>query len=176
MKSNLTLIGMPGAGKSTIGIILAKNLGLGFIDTDILIQINQQKSLQQIIEESDHLNLRDIEEKEILKINIQNHVIATGGSVAYSKKAMTHLIGLSTIIFLEARFEVIKNRIHNFGTRGIAKDKNQTFEELFEERQRLYKKYADITIDCNELSQEELARQIQKSTTPRDGGGLYFRS
>ncbi len=75
MKSNLTLIGMPGAGKSTIGIILAKNLGLGFIDTDVLIQINQQKTLQQILDESDHLNLRSIEESEILKINIENHVL-----------------------------------------------------------------------------------------------------
>jgi shikimate kinase len=163
MKSNLTLIGMPGAGKSTIGIILAKNLGLGFIDTDILIQINQQKSLQQIIDESDHLNLRAIEEKEILKINIENHVVATGGSVAYSEKAMTHLLGISKIIFLVANLGVIKKRIHNFETRGIAKEKDQTFRELFKERQILYKKYAEITVDCNELDQEELAKQIAKS-------------
>ena len=163
MKSNVTLIGMPGAGKSTIGIILAKNLGLGFIDTDILIQINHQKSLQQIIEESDHLNLRAIEENEILKLNIGRHVIATGGSVAYSKKAMTHLTGISKIVFLEASFEVIKNRIKNFETRGIAKEKNQTFEALFQERQILYKKYADITVDCNAVSQEELAAQIAQS-------------
>jgi shikimate kinase len=163
MKSNLTLIGMPGAGKSTIGIILAKNLGLGFIDTDVLIQINQQKSLQQIIDESDHLNLRSIEEKEILKINIENHVIATGGSVAYSEKAMGHLLGISKIVFLEVNFEKIKKRIHNFKTRGIAKAKNQTFKELFEDRQLLYKKYAEITIDCNWLDQEELAEQIAKS-------------
>ena len=163
MKSNLTLIGMPGAGKSTIGIILAKNLGLGFIDTDVLIQINQQKPLQQIIDESDHLNLRAIEEKEILKINIENHVIATGGSVAYSEKAMGHLLGISKIVFLEVNFEEIKKRIHNFKTRGIAKAKNQTFKELFEDRQILYKKYAEISIDCNELDQEELAVQIAKS-------------
>ena len=91
MKTNLTLIGMPGAGKSTIGIILAKNLSLGFIDTDVLIQINQQKSLQQILDESDHLNLRAIEEDEILKLNVSRHVIATGGSAAYSDKAMVHL-------------------------------------------------------------------------------------
>ena len=102
MKSNLTLIGMPSSGKSTIGIILAKNLRLGFIDTDVLIQINRQKSLQQIIDENDHLYLRSVEEEEILKINIENHVIATGGSVAYSEKAMSHLRGISKIIFLEA--------------------------------------------------------------------------
>jgi len=163
MQSNLTLIGMPGAGKSTIGIILAKNLGLGFIDTDVLIQINQQKTLQQILDETDHLNLRDIEEKEILKINIENHVIATGGSAAYSDKAMAHLARISKIIFLEASFEVIKKRIHNFGTRGIAKNKGQTFEELFRERQILYKKYAEITVNCNELDQDALAVKIAQA-------------
>ena len=151
---------MPGAGKSTIGIILAKNLGLGFIDTDVLIQINQQKTLQQIIDESDHLQLRAIEEEEVLKINIENHVIATGGSVVYSEKTMAHLLGISKTIFLEIDFEEIKNRIHNFKTRGIAKANNQSFKELFRERQILYKKYAEITIDCNVLDQEELAAQI----------------
>jgi shikimate kinase len=160
MKSNLTLIGMPGSGKSTIGVILAKNLGLGFIDTDVLIQINRQKPLQQIIDENDHLYLRAVEEEEILKINITNHVIATGGSVAYSEKAMSHLLGISRVIFLEVNFEEIKKRIHNFATRGIAKSKNQSFKELFEERQVLYKKYAEITVNCNESDQEELALQI----------------
>ena len=163
MKANLTLIGMPGAGKSTVGIILAKELGFGFIDTDVLIQINEQKTLQQIIDESDHLNLRAIEEREILKLNIDHHVIATGGSAAYSEKAMNHLRSISTLIFLQADFEVIEKRIHNFESRGIAKAKGQTFRELFEERQILYRKYADITIDCNELDQENLARQIADS-------------
>jgi len=163
MKSNLTLIGMPGSGKSTIGIILAKNLGLGFIDTDVLIQINRQKTLQQIIDERDHMHLRVVEEEEILKINIENHVIATGGSAAYSGKAMTHLRDISKIIFLEVRIDEIKKRIHNFETRGIAKSKNQTFKELFDERQALYMKYADITVDCNKLDQEELAEQIAQS-------------
>lgn len=162
MKSNLTLIGMPGAGKSTVGIILAKNRGLGFIDTDVLIQINQQKTLQQIIDDSDYLHLRKIEEKEILKINIENHVIATGGSVVYSEKAMAHLKNISKIIFLEVNVEEITNRIHNFETRGIAKAHDQTFENLFKERQILYKKYAEITIDCNVLDQERLAEQIAK--------------
>ena len=154
---------MPGAGKSTVGIILAKNLGLGFIDTDVLIQINQQKTLQQILDETDHLNLRAIEEKEILKLNIENHVIATGGSAAYSDKAMAHLAGISKIIFLEASLEAIKKRIRNFDTRGIAKNKGQTFEDLFRERQVLYKKYAEITVNCNKLDQEELAAQIAQA-------------
>jgi shikimate kinase len=161
MQSNLTLIGMPGAGKSSIGIILAKKLELGFIDTDVLIQINQQKPLQQIIEESDHLALRTIEEKELLKINIENHIIATGGSAVYSEKAMLHLRRISKVIFLEATLETIQQRIHNFATRGLAKEKNQKFSDLFGERQILYRKYADITVDCNTLSKEKLAKKIR---------------
>ncbi|KHE91473.1 MAG: shikimate kinase [Candidatus Scalindua rubra] len=163
MKSNLTLIGMPGAGKSTVGIILAKNLSFGFIDTDVLIQINQQKSLQQILDESDHLNLRAIEEHEIMKLNIRNHIIATGGSAAYSTNAMSHLLNISKVIFLQVSFEEIERRIHNFKTRGIAKSENQTFRDLYEERQSLYKKYAEITIDCNRSDQEEIAMSIAES-------------
>ena len=160
MKSNLTLIGMPGAGKSTVGIILAKDLSFGFIDTDILIQINQQKSLQEIINESDHLNLRKIEEGEILKLNIDKHIISTGGSVPYSKASMAHLSKISTIVFLQASYEEIERRIHNFETRGIAKSKDQTFRELFAERQVLYEKYADITVACDELNQDEVAMAV----------------
>jgi len=163
MKSNLTLIGMPGAGKSTVGIILAKNLAMGFIDTDVLIQINRQKTLQQILDESGHLALRAIEEEEILKLNIDNHIIATGGSAVYSPKAMAHLKSISNVIFLEVNFDVLEKRIHNFKTRGIAKAEGQTFEALFQERQRLYKQYADFTIDCNILDQEMLAAGIAVS-------------
>ena len=162
MKTNLTLIGMPGAGKSTTGIILAKNLGLGFFDTDILIQINQQKRLQDILDSKGYLDLRKIEEQEILKINIENNVISTGGSAVYSQQAMTHLQSISKIIFLKANFEVLEKRINNFATRGIAKAENQTFKELFKERQILYKKYADITINCNVLTQDLAAEKIIK--------------
>ena len=160
MKTNMTLIGMPGAGKSTIGIILAKNLSLGFIDTDILIQINQQKSLQQIMDENDHLHLRAIEENEILKLNVTHHVIATGGSAAYSDKAMHHLLDISTVIFLEVSFAEIERRIRNFASRGIAKAAHQSFRELYDERQSLYNKYAEITIRCDGFNQDEVACQI----------------
>lgn len=169
MKSNLTLIGMPGAGKSTVGIILAKMLSFGFVDTDILIQISQQKSLQQIINESDHLNLRRIEEIEILSINTANHVIATGGSAAYSEKAMTHLHAISEIYFLKVEFGDILKRIRNFKTRGIAKSEDQTFLELYNERQVLYERYADATIDCSGLDQEEIAEKIAKNYIEKHG-------
>ena len=164
MKNNLTLIGMPGAGKSTVGIILAKNLSLGFIDTDVLIQINRQQSLQQILDHSGHLGLRAIEEEEILKLNISRHVIATGGSAAYSDKAMTHLQQMSVVIFLKVSFDEIERRIRNFATRGIAKAKDQTFRELFDERQFLYNKYAEITIHCDGLDQEDVAQHIAGHT------------
>lgn len=161
--ANLTLIGMPGAGKSTVGIILAKVLSMGFIDTDILIQINHQKTLQQILDESDYLNLREIEAQEILKINLENHVIATGGSAVYSPDAMAHLKRISTVVFLKADPEVIRRRIHNFNSRGIAKASGQTFKALFEERRILYERYADRIIDCNRPDQEKVAEHIASS-------------
>jgi shikimate kinase len=162
MKSNVTLIGMPGAGKSTTGIILAKYLSCGFLDTDVLIQVNRRKSLQEIIDESGYLALRKIEEEEILRINVENHVIATGGSAVYSTKAMSHLQDISTIVFLAVDFEIILHRIHNFDTRGIAKAENQTFRDLFDERQILYEQFAEWTIDCSNVTQEETAEMISK--------------
>ena len=163
MKSNLTLIGMPGAGKSTIGIILAKFLSCGFLDTDILIQINRQSSLQQLLDERGYMALRTIEEEEILKINIENHVIATGGSAVYSEKAMAHLKDISTIIFLKVGYDELVRRIHNFNSRGIAKAKDQSFQDLYNERQILYNKYAEVTIDCTHRDQEEIALEIEHS-------------
>jgi shikimate kinase len=151
---------MPGAGKSTVGIILAKIMSMEFIDTDVLIQINCQQTLQQIMDRSGYLNLRKIEENEILKLNIEHHVIATGGSAVYSPKAVDHLRSMSTILFLKVDFEEIERRIHNFASRGIAKPENQTFKELFEERQILYNRYADLIFDCNNGSQEEIAERI----------------
>ncbi|MBC2717358.1 MAG: shikimate kinase [Desulfobacteraceae bacterium] len=159
-KNNITLIGMPGAGKSTIGIILAKYLSFGFIDTDVLIQINHQKSLQQIMDETGYLNLREIEESGIRKINIEKHIIATGGSAVYSDKAMQHLQSISTVIFLKVAYEVLKKRIHNFKTRGIAKSDTQSFQELYDERQALYNRYGEIIIDCSTRNQEEIAEII----------------
>jgi shikimate kinase len=160
MKPNVTLIGMPGSGKSTVGIILSKKLSLGFIDTDIMIQMSQGQSLQEIIEASGYLHLREIEERELLKISVQHYVIATGGSAVYSDKAMSHLRDLSHIVFLEVDYDTCRKRIHNFETRGIAKSDTQTFRNLYDERQLLYRKYAELTVDCNTRDQEEIAEEI----------------
>lgn len=160
MNKNITLIGMPGAGKSTIGIILAKNISYGFLDTDVLIQINNQQSLQKIMDENGYKYLRQVEENEILKINIEKNIISTGGSAVYSDIAMNHLKSISYVIFLKVEIETIVKRIHNFDTRGIAKAKEQTFEDLFIERSKLYHKYADFIIESDNKSQDEAAEEI----------------
>ena len=168
MKTNITFIGMPGAGKSTTGIILAKYLSYGFVDTDILIQINHQKSLQAIINESDYLHLRKIEENEILKLNVDNHVVATGGSAVYSQKAMTHLRTISVIVFLRVAYGTLCTRIRNFRERGISKPEHQSFLDLHNERQGLYEQYADLIIDADSLDQESIALSLLN--TMKDNG------
>ncbi len=168
MKSNITLIGMPGAGKSTIGIILAKIMTWGFVDTDVLIQIKYQKSPQRILDESDYLNLRAIESREILKINVENHVIATGGSAVYSHEAMRHLLDISTVVFLKVDYEILKKRIHSFSERGISKADGQSFKALFDERRPLYEKYARMIIEGGDLSQDETAMRIVSVFNEKD--------
>ena len=168
MKDNITLIGMAGAGKSTVGIILAKSLGLGFLDTDVLIQINAQRTLQDILDAEGYLRLREIEEEEILKVNLTRHIIATGGSAVYSEKAMEHLKSISTVILLETQFEEIERRVRNVKTRGLAKAPDQSFRDLFNERKELYQRYADICVSTDSLDQEQVAdaiiRQIKEQS------------
>lgn len=160
MKPNITLIGMPCSGKSTIGIILAKFIAYGFIDTDLLIQGSQKKSLQEIINDEGLLAFRQIEAAEILKVDVKNHVIATGGSVVYGEEAMNHLKSISNIVFLQVEYPEIQKRMHNFETRGIAMEENQTLFDLYEERKKLYETYADLIFDCGRLDQEEIAEFI----------------
>lgn len=160
MKSNIVLIGMPGSGKSTVGIILAKMISKDFVDTDLLIQLAENRTLQEIVDTDGHMELRRIEEKILLGVNHKNHVIATGGSAAYSEKAMMHLKENGVMIFLNADLDCLRSRIENYETRGLAKRADQTFQELFDERQQLYACYADMTVDCSRLSQEQVCLSI----------------
>jgi shikimate kinase len=161
-KSNIVLIGMPGAGKSTVGIILAKLTSRDFIDTDVLIQISQGRFLQNIVDAEGHMALRRIEEDILLGLNCCNHVIATGGSAVYSHVAMEHLKSNGIVVFLDVDLSTLESRVHDFDTRGLAKRPDQSFSDLFKERIILYRKYADITVDCVDLSQEEVCAQIMK--------------
>ncbi len=160
--SNITLIGMPGAGKSTVGVILAKMLSYNFIDTDILIQTKYKQTLQEIVDKQGYLYLRDIEGDVVCSLTAQKSVISTGGSVVYSKEAMEHLSAISKVVFLDVSYDNLLNRIGNFEDRGLAKAKNQTFLDLYKERNLLYKRYAQITIDSNMLNQEQAAKEIIK--------------
>jgi shikimate kinase len=158
--SNLILVGMPGAGKSTVGVILAKQTSRNFVDTDVLIQTSQERTLQDIVDTDGYAVFRKIEEDVLLGLSVQNHVIATGGSAVYSDRAMAHLKSDGLIIFLDVDSPTLESRVHDFGTRGLAKRPNQDLADLFHERFTLYTKYADLTIKCAGLTQEEVCARI----------------
>ncbi len=136
---------MPGSGKSTLGVQLAKMLGMDFIDTDILIKQQQKCCLQDILDNAGYLALRQIEEEVLLSLDYESCVIATGGSAVYSDKAMQHLANNGLIIFLEVPLNELKKRIHNESSRGIARPEGQSFTDVYAERTPLYQQYATIT-------------------------------
>jgi shikimate kinase len=158
--SNFILIGMPGSGKSTIGVILAKKSSRDFIDIDVLIQSHEHRSLQDIVDKDGYMTLRDIEEKWVLTLDCESTVIATGGSVVYSERSMNHLASLGSIIFLDVNLANLEKRITDYDQRGIARRPDQSFSELFEERSELYRRYAQITIACDDLNQEAICAEI----------------
>jgi len=157
---NLILIGMPGSGKSTVGIILAKRLARPYLDSDILIQLIESRTLQEIVDQDGYLALRDIEQRVLLDIVCDHHVIATGGSAPYSARAMEHLRENGTIIYLNASLQTLNERVHDYETRGLAKHPDQSFSDLFRERTELYNRYADITIDSNGRDQDQVCDDI----------------
>ncbi len=160
MKHSLTLIGMPGAGKSTVGVLLAKSLLTDFTDTDLIIQRETGKSLCEIIEEEGTESFLEAENRIICEQTFHNCVIATGGSAVYGKEAMKKLKEISTVVYLSLPVEELEKRIKDIHTRGVAMKNDVTLRELYEERRELYEKYANLTVNCQGLTAEECVERI----------------
>ena len=146
MKS-IILIGMPAVGKSTVGVVVAKRLGYEFIDTDLLIQKQENRLLKEIIEDEGIDGFLKIENQVNCDVQAERAVISPGGSVVYCQEAMEHYKKIGVVVYLRASFETINNRIRNAKNRGVVLKEGQTLERLYEERVKLFEKYADITID-----------------------------
>jgi shikimate kinase len=161
---NIVLIGMPGAGKSTVGVVLAKVIGYKFIDADLLIQEREGRLLSTIIKEDGLERFIEIENEVNCGIQGEKSVIATGGSVIYGKEAMEHLRKIGQIIYLRLPYEVLNSRLHNIKGRGVALKEGQTLKDLYEERCPLYEKYAHFILDTENLDVEETISEIEKLT------------
>ena len=162
---NLVLIGMPSSGKSTAGVLLAKRIGFGFIDTDLIIQGEQGALLSQIIEREGTEGFLAIEERVNAGIAAMRCVIATGGSVCYLPRAMEHLKKLGTVVYLELSEEEVARRVPDFVRRGVVMRGNiRTLKELYAERVPLYEKYADVTVRCDGQTIDETVAAIAAAT------------
>jgi shikimate kinase len=157
---NIVLIGMPGVGKSTVGVVLAKRLGYSFLDTDIYLQTSEGKSLQKIIRAIGTSRFCDLEERHVLSISVQAHVIATGGSVVYRQKAMDHLRGDGTIIHLDLGLGDLKKRLDDIDARGVVIAPGLRVDDLYAERHPLYLRYADATIETKGCTPDEVVGKI----------------
>lgn len=189
-KTNITLIGMPASGKSSVGVVLAKRLGKKFVDTDIVIQEKHGKLLKELIEEHGDDGFREIEDEVNASLDVSNSIISPGGSVVYGQKAMNHLKEISVVIYLELSYTAIKSRLGDLRERGITLKEGQSLKDLYLERTPLYEKYADITINemkkslaktideiCEKLGEKPRkkrnfkAKQIQKSNNSKERSG-----
>ena len=161
-KKNVVLIGMPGAGKSSVGVVLAKNLGISFIDSDILIQEREGKKLHELINEYGIEGFLDIEGEVNASISPKAAVIATGGSAVYREEAMQHLSKIAMIFYLRLSYENISERLGDLAERGVAFKEGQSLKQLYDERAKLYEKYANIIIDCEGKNIREIVFEIAK--------------
>lgn len=161
MKKNIVLIGMPGCGKSTVGVLLAKALLCDFVDTDLIIQSKCGASLCNIIEKHGIEGFKDIENEILSELEIENAVIATGGSAVYGEKGMENLKKNGKTVYLKLSPDDIVRRIDNITTRGIVMEKGSTIAELYALRAPLYERYADVTVDCTSLGIEECVQRIK---------------
>jgi shikimate kinase len=162
-ETNVVLIGMPGVGKSTVGVLLAKVMAREFIDTDVCLQGCTQRRLQEIIDTQGLAAFRAIEERHILTLECRHHVIATGGSVVYSAPAMDHLKAGGVVVFLDLPVTVLAGRLRNLGTRGVVMEAGQSLESLYAERLPLYRRYADVTLDCRGLTHEGVVDAVVRA-------------
>lgn len=160
---NIILIGMPGAGKSTVGVLLAKRLGYHFVDTDLLLQTRQKCRLQQIIAQVGPEAFKTIEADVLCGLEATHSVIATGGSAVYSERAIVHLKKLGQLVFIEIPLQELLGRVNDMDNRGLVIGPGETYEQLYEERQPLYNKYADLTIPGGGLTVEAVAAAIEQS-------------
>lgn len=161
-EANIVLIGMPAAGKSTIGVLLAKRIGFSFIDTDVVIQAEEGRKLSEIIADVGVQEFCNVEERHVCGVSCLSHVIATGGSVVYSKKAMKHLCENGIIVHLDIKLERLKQRLEDLDDRGVARGPGQTIETLYSERQPLYEKYKDIAVACDDLTPDQITGELEK--------------
>lgn len=159
LKKNITLIGMPAAGKSTVGNLLAQKINFDFLDSDDLIESKEQKTLARIISDKGLEQFLNIEESVIVSLGCTNHIIATGGSVVYRQKAMEHLRQISTIIYLCVELPQLLTRLSDLTGRGVAVGNGKTIEDLYKERTPLYDTFCDIKIDCSSLTAEQVVEK-----------------
>lgn len=164
-KNNLVLIGMPGAGKSTVGVVLAKKMGYQFMDSDLVIQEQTGKFLHEIITEKGLDGFKQVENDINASIETDHSIIATGGSVIYGKEAMEHLASIGTIVYLKLTCDTLAERLGDLNERGVALKEGQTLLDLYKERVPLYEQYAHITIDCEQKMIREIVEEIKQVIT-----------
>ncbi|MBD5455614.1 MAG: shikimate kinase [Lachnospiraceae bacterium] len=160
--NNVILIGMPGAGKSTVGVVLAKKLGYSFMDSDLIIQKQTGKLLHQLIEEKGEAGFLMLENEINAALDLDHHVIATGGSAIYGQEAMEHFKRIGCVVYLSLPFEELKERLGDLHQRGVVLKEGFTLLDLYKERIPLYEKYADITIDCDQKRIREIVEEISR--------------
>lgn len=162
MKDNVILIGMPGSGKSTVGVVLAKRLGYRFIDSDLVIQEQEGKLLHQLIEKLGEAGFLMLENRINASILTSQAVIATGGSAIYGKEAMEHFREIGRIVYLKLPYEELEERLGDLHERGVVLKPGFTLKDLYDERVPLYEKYADITLDCSNKSIRQVMEEIKE--------------